>query len=211
MKLIKLTLIFVFVISVKGIVAAQTTGDVAAKNKQIEAQNAAMQKAVNDGAAAFTKKDYAAAIDIYQKAYAADSTHPTAPILLKNIAAVKLQRGIESFNTGSKTGDESLLTASKADLIDAENTSKNALMLAKTNNYAPDKLAPIIDLQQQIFSKISSVFFYIGSVNSDNQALQKSADATKAFLALAAQNDPNRTEAEQILAELRSSYNIIPK
>lgn len=211
MKLTKLTLIFVLMMSVTGIVAAQTSGDVGAKNKQIEAQNAAMQKAVNDGAAAFTNKDYAAAIDIYHKAYSADSTHPTAPILLKNIAAVKLQRGIESFNTGSKTGDESLLTASKADLIDAENTSKNSLTVAKTNNYAPDKLAPIIDVQKQIFSKISSVFFYIGSVNSDNQALQKSADAAKAFLALATPNDPSRSEAEEILAELRSSFNIVPK
>ncbi|MEQ1922669.1 MAG: hypothetical protein ABL952_09185 [Pyrinomonadaceae bacterium] len=211
MKLTKLTLIIVLMISVTGIVAAQSSGDVAAKNKQIEAQNAAMQKAVNDGAAAFTKKDYAAAIDIYQKAYSADSTHPTVPILLKNIAAVKLQRGIETFNAGVKAGDETLMSKSKADLLDGEYMCIRAIMSAKNNNYAPDKLAPINEVQKQIFQKISSVFFYIGSVNSDDQALQKSADAAKAFLAIAAANDPNRTETQQILAELKSSYNIVAK
>ena len=40
---------------------------------------------------------------------------------------------------------------------------KRALILAKTNNYAPDKITSIIDVQKQIFQKISYVFFYIGS------------------------------------------------
>jgi tetratricopeptide (TPR) repeat protein len=194
-----------------GILVAQGGQTAADKNKQIELRNTAMQKAVNDGAAAFAKKDYAVAIDIFQKAYSADLTHPTVPILFKNIAAVRLQRGIDTFNAGMKAADDTMMSASKIDLLAAEEMCKRALILAKTNNYAPDKTAPIIDVQKQIFQKISYAFFYIGSMVSDNAMLQKSADAAKAFLALAAANDSSRTDAEQILAELKSSYNIVPK
>ena len=51
-----------------GVLLAQGGQTAADKNKQIELRNAAMQKAVNDGSAAFAKKDYAVAIDIFQKA-----------------------------------------------------------------------------------------------------------------------------------------------
>jgi tetratricopeptide (TPR) repeat protein len=214
MNFSKLNLLLFFVVCVAGIVGAQTTGkgeDISAKNTQIGVKNVAMQRAVQDGAAAFARKDYAGAIDIFQQAFSADPTHPAAAILMKNIAAVKLQRGIETFNKGNKEGDDAMMSASKPDLLDAETIISRALMLAKTNNYTPDKIAPIIDVQKQVFSKISYVFFYIGSLNSDNTTLQKSADAAKAFLALAAANDPNRAESEQVLAELKSSHNIVPK
>lgn len=194
-----------------GVLLAQNGQTAADKNKQIELRNAAMQKAVNDGSAAFAKKDYAVAIDIFQKAYSADLTHPTVPILFKNIAAVRLQRGIDTFNAGMKAADDTMMSASKTDLLAAEEMCKRALILAKTNNYAPDKTTSIIDVQKQIFQKISYAFFYIGSQISDNPMLQKSAAAAKSFLALAAANDPNRTDAEQILTELKSSYNIVPK
>ena len=104
-----------------------------------------------------------------------------------------------------------MMTASKTDLLDAEEMCKRALMSAKTNNYVPDKTAPIIKVQKEIFQKISYVFFYIGTLTSDNPMLQKSADASKAFLTLADANDPNRSDTEQILTELKSSYNIVPK
>lgn len=194
-----------------GVLAAQGEPTLAEKNNKIIAQDAAMLKAMNDGATAFAKKDYAGAIDIYKKAYAADSTHPTVPILLKNIAAITLQRGVEAFNAGLKTGDEAMMTASKTDFLDAEFMCKRALLAAQTHKYTLDKTAPIVNVQKQILQKISYVFFYIGSLSGDKPTLQKSADASKAFLDLAAANEPNRSDAEQILAELKSSHNIVPK
>lgn len=201
--------VLVFVSS--GVLAAQVVQTLSDKNKNIVEQDAAMQKAVNDGVAAFAKKDYAGAIDTYKKAYDADRTHPTAPLLHKNIAAIKLHRGVETFNAGVKAGDEAMMTASKTDLLDAEEMCNRALTLAQTHKYTAEKTGTIISVQKQIFQKISYVFFYIGTVTVDKPTLQKSADASKAFLALATANEPNRSDAEQILAELKSSHNIVPK
>lgn len=214
MKIFNLPVAIVFMMGVCGIVSAQPNPkaeEIAAKNKQIDAQNTAMQKALTDGAAAFAKKDYTAAIDIFQKAYSADPTHPTAPLLLMNIAMVQLQRSIGTFNTGAKSADEAAMSSSKADLINAEEKINSAQILAGKNKYPAEQMAKITDLQKQVFQKISYIFYYVGSMNGDNATLQRAANAAKAFLSLAAANHPNRIETEQILADLKATYNISPK
>lgn len=79
-------------------VEPKSSSDVTAKNKQIQAENAAIMKAFDAGNAAFTAKKYAEAIDILSAAINANPEHPGAVSLMVNLATAMWQHGVEIYN-----------------------------------------------------------------------------------------------------------------
>ena len=129
-------------VSLSGALFAQTAKP--ADNEKINAENAAIEKAFNDGNAAFSKKDYDGAIAIYDAAIKADPTHPGVTSLLVNKASAQLQRGIEIYNASIAAKDNGMRERGKQYFRDAADSSEKAVALAKSLNLTPQQLYPIL-------------------------------------------------------------------
>lgn len=267
-----------------GVVFGQQTNPkdpaaVAAENKQIEAENAAVKKAFDDAAAAIARNDRDAAIKTYDAAAKTYPTHPAIPTFLANKAALQTQMGIEAYNasigkpgTGydyakqlfrnaAETSDKAvalakslklekgiehiyatraralrlvvtkvdpaeLETAVKANSeylaieTDRDNQMTARLQFAEMLVTAGDNARAKSEYEKAYLASplnLGALFgygvtlYFTGAESNDKAALQKSATLLRNFITRAAPNDPKRSEAQAVLDELKSSYNIVPK
>lgn len=83
--------------------------EITAKNDRIKAQTEAVQKALDEGNAAFTAKDYNTAVTKYEEGYQANPDFVgSAPVLLNNKGAALRSRAVITFNENVKSKDPSV-------------------------------------------------------------------------------------------------------
>lgn len=114
------------------------------------AKDVAFKNAQAAGNAAFNKKEFDAAISIYDAAVTANPTHPDVPTILVNKAYAQFSRGRDLFNTGIATMNIALRESGKTYLRSAAETSAKSLALARSLNYEGIRLYSVIVVRVEI-------------------------------------------------------------
>ena len=175
---------------------------VAAENDRIKAQNAAMQKALEAGNLAISKKDYDGAIDIYDAAINADPTHPGLPLVLVNKAYAQMSRGTEVYNMGIANNDNAVRDTAKYYFQVAADTTAKAVTLARSLNYTGVQLYSVLLMRKNAMQLFTS-----------RVDLSATADAGTAYNNyLAVETDPAKQEKGRVeLGELFTFVGDGPK
>lgn len=111
--------------------------EVEAKNKEIEGKNAAIQKALDDGNAAFKASNFDTAIASYTTGIDLDPEYVgSAPVLLNNRGAALRQRAVKTYNESVKLTDQTAkregFAKAKKDLADAVEGYNKSLTILKS-------------------------------------------------------------------------------
>lgn len=110
--------------------------DVTAKNEKIKSQTAAVQKALDEGNAAFNSKNYDVAVVRYEEGFQANPDFVgSAPVLLNNKGAALRLRAVAVYNENNASKDVNVKTAALAkvqqDLADALEAYNKSYMIIK--------------------------------------------------------------------------------
>jgi tetratricopeptide (TPR) repeat protein len=168
-----------------------------AENKKIEDTNNMVRKALEDGNAAFNKKDYAGAIIAYNGGIEADPTHPGAPVLLTNKALALVNRGVDYYNNFVRNKVEESKDLAYADFRQAAADSSRAVELLKAAT-PPTDPSGAANYKQNVLLALSaraeSMYFFVTKLDQS-----KGEDGYAAFQEyLAAEIDPIKKSKSQV-------------
>lgn len=110
--------------------------EIKAKNEKIQNQTAVVQKALDDGNAAFNSKNYDVAVVKYEEGFQANPDFVgSAPVLLNNKGTALRLRAVQVYNADGNSKEVSVKTAALAkvqqDLADALEAYNKSFMIIK--------------------------------------------------------------------------------
>lgn len=167
------------------------------ENKKIEDTNNIVKKALEDGNAAFNKKDYVTAITAYGSGIDADPTHPGAPVLLTNKALALVNRGVDHYNNFVRNKVAESKDLAYADFRQAAADSSKAVEMLKTAT-PPTDPSGAANYKQNVLLALSaraeSMYFFVTKLDQS-----KGEDGYTAFQEyLAAEIDPVKKSKAQV-------------
>lgn len=171
--------IFLLIIAI-AVFAVTALSQTSPANKAIDAQNAAINTALNVGNAAIKAKKYTEAIDVLAAAINADPSHPGVSGLMLNLAFAKTGRGIEAYNAALLIADkqkkDSGMLSALLDLRESEQIAAGAAALLREQiKDARSKDLATATLPKALYARANALRM---SVKLDPKAIP---DAIKAF------------------------------
>jgi len=137
-KHLVIAIILLASLSVHALSQPDKPGDPTAENAKNIARNAAVQKAAQDGVAAFQRKDYDAAITIFDAAIKADPDDPGVSALLTDKAIALNAQAAELYNAAIAKKDNAARDAAKAIFRTASESSAKAVAMVKARGIKPE-------------------------------------------------------------------------
>jgi tetratricopeptide (TPR) repeat protein len=182
--------------------------EIEAKNKKIESQTAAVQRALDEGNAAYNSKNYDVAVAKYEEGFQANPDYVgSAPVLLNNKGAALKQRAVVVFNENSKNTDVNARTAAmtkvQQDLAESAESYNKAWLIMKS--------APATDIKDPKTHELNKMNSLNGARDAFRiMAATRLVDTTKAEIAksliaeyVAVETDQvKKTEAQRILGDI---------
>lgn len=182
--------------------------EIEAKNKKIESQTAMVQKALDEGNAAYNSKNFDVAVVKYEEGFQANPDFVgSAPVLLNNKGAALRQRATIVFNENSGNKDPGAKTAAMAkvrqDLADAADAYNKSWTLIKN--------APTTDINDPKSHEANKVNALNGARETFRiMAFTKLVDTGKTEVAkamlteyISAESDQaKKTETQRILGDI---------
>jgi len=182
--------------------------DVTAKNEKIKNQTAAVQKALEEGNAAFNSKNYDVAVAKYDEGFQANPDFVgSAPVLLNNKGTALKARAVQVYNDNVKSTDANTKAAALAkvrqDLANAADAFNKSWNLIKN--------APAADINDPKTNEINKMNALSGAKDAfrlmavTEQADAAQAEIAKALIAEYIAVEPDTTkkaEAQRILGDV---------
>lgn len=182
--------------------------EIEAKNTKIKSQTEAVQKALNEGNAAYNNKDFDLAIAKFEEGFQANPEFVgSAPILLNNKATALKERAVKTYNTSVKSGDSSVkiegLRKVRQDLADAAEAYNKSWTILTT--------APASDIYDPKVHEANKMGTLQGAKDTFRlMALTEQVDESKIEIAktlfaeyIKVETDPvKKAEAQKILGDL---------
>lgn len=181
--------------------------EVTAKNEKIKTQTAVVQKALDEGNAAFNSKNYDVAVVKYEEGFQANPDFVgSAPVLLNNKAQALRHRAIMVYNAEGNSKDVNVKTVALAkvqkDLADALESNNKSFMIIKN--------APAADINDPKTNELNKLNALNGAKESLRiMSVTGQVDTTKADIAknmvteyLAVETDQaKKTNAQRYLGD----------
>jgi tetratricopeptide (TPR) repeat protein len=182
--------------------------EVNAKNEKIKNQTAAVQKALDEGNAAFNSKNYDVAVVKYEEGFQANPDFVgSAPVLLNNKGAALKSRAVTVYNANVKSTDAAAKNAAMAkvqqDLADAVEAYNKSWTILKN--------APTTDINDPKTHELNKLNALNGAKDTFRlMSVTRLVDTTKADIAksliseyVAIEADQaKKTEAQRILGDI---------
>jgi tetratricopeptide (TPR) repeat protein len=178
------------------------------KKQQIESQTVAVQKALDEGNAAYTSKNYDVAVAKYEEGFQANPDFVgSAPVLLNNKGAALKARAVQVYNDNVKSTDATAKAAAlgkvRQDLADAADAYNKAWTIIKT--------APATDIKDPKTNELNKLNSLNGAKDTFRlMALTEQVDTSKTDIAKALiaeyeaieQDTAKKTEAQRYLGDI---------